>query len=93
MSPWIYPEKRSYNVQQMPMTEAAIHSGWLGDLYVSLGEPAGGGAWSVRVHDKPFVVWIWAGCFIMAFGGLLALSDRRYRRAPQASGVAEGQTA
>ena len=38
-----------------------------------------GGSWSVRVYYKPFVVWIWAGCAIMALGGLLALSDRRYR--------------
>jgi len=76
------PEKRVYNVQQMPMTEAAIDTTPLRDLYVSLGEPAGeGGAWSVRVYYKPFVVWIWAGCAIMALGGLLALSDRRYRLA------------
>ena len=76
------PEKRIYNVQKMPMTEAAIDTSPFRDLYVSLGEPAGeGGAWSVRVYYKPFVVWIWAGCAIMALGGLLALSDRRYRRA------------
>ncbi len=75
----LYPEKRVYNAQQMPMTEAAIDTGPFGDLYVSLGEPVDGGAWSVRVYTKPFVVWIWSGCFIMALGGLLALSDRRYR--------------
>ena len=76
------PEKRSYNVQNMPMTEAAIDTSPFRDLYVSLGEPAGSsGAWSVRVYYKPFVVWIWAGCAIMALGGLLALSDRRYRLA------------
>ncbi|OGA25140.1 MAG: c-type cytochrome biogenesis protein CcmF [Betaproteobacteria bacterium RIFCSPLOWO2_02_FULL_67_26] len=76
------PEKRIYNVQNMPMTEAAIESSPFRDLYVSLGEPAGSsGAWSVRVYYKPFVVWIWAGCAIMALGGLLALSDRRYRLA------------
>jgi cytochrome c-type biogenesis protein CcmF len=75
----LYPEKRIYNAQQMPMTEADIATGVLGDLYVSLGEPVGDGAWSVRVYVKPFVTWIWGGCFIMALGGLLALSDRRYR--------------
>jgi cytochrome c-type biogenesis protein CcmF len=73
------PEKRVYNAQQMPMTEAAIASGVLGDLYVSLGEPVGEGAWTLRVYHKPFVTWIWAGCLLMAFGGLAALSDRRYR--------------
>jgi len=75
----LYPEKRIYHAQQMPMTEAAIDTGVLGDLYVSLGEPVGDGAWSVRVYVKPFVTWIWGGCFIMALGGVLAISDRRYR--------------
>jgi cytochrome c-type biogenesis protein CcmF len=75
------PEKRVYRVRTMPMTEAAIYSGVLRDLYVSLGEPLEGGAWSVRVYYKPFVSWIWGGCLAMAFGGGLCLSDRRYRLA------------
>ena len=75
----LYPEKRVYNAQQMPMTEAAIDSGLFGDLYVSLGEPVAGGAWTVRVYHKPFVTWIWGGCLLMALGGLIALADRRYR--------------
>jgi cytochrome c-type biogenesis protein CcmF len=77
----LYPEKRIYNASGMPMTEAAIDTGVLRDLYVSLGEqiPDSNGAWSVRVYLKPFVIWIWAGCMMMAFGGLLALSDKRYR--------------
>lgn len=75
----LYPEKREYLVQTMPMTEAAINSGIFRDLYVSLGEPVSRGAWSVRVYYKPFVNWIWGGCFIMALGGLLAVTDRRYR--------------
>ena len=75
------PEKRMYRVQTNPMTEAAIATGLTGDLYVSLGEPVEGssGAWIVRVYVKPFVDWIWGGCLLMAFGGLLAASDRRYR--------------
>ena len=73
------PEKRVYRVQQMPMTEAAIDYGVTRDLYVSLGDRVGDGAWTVRVHVKPFIGWIWWGCLIMAFGGLLAASDRRYR--------------
>jgi cytochrome c-type biogenesis protein CcmF len=75
----LYPEKRQYLTSQMPMTEAAIDSGLFGDLYVSLGEPVDGGAWVVRVYSKPFVTWIWFGCILMALGGVLALSDRRYR--------------
>ncbi|MCC6303334.1 MAG: heme lyase CcmF/NrfE family subunit [Gammaproteobacteria bacterium] len=78
----MHPEKRVYTVQTMPMTEAAIDTGLLRDLYVSLGEPISGGAWSVRIYYKPFVDWIWGGCLLMALGGLLAISDRRYRLAP-----------
>ncbi len=74
------PEKRVYRVQQNPMTEASIDSGLTRDLYVSLGEEVDGGAWIVRVYVKPFIDWIWGGCLLMALGGLLAVTDRRYRR-------------
>jgi cytochrome c-type biogenesis protein CcmF len=77
----MFPEKRHYTVQNQAMTEAAIDSGLLRDLYVSLGEPLEGGAWSVRLYHKPFIDWIWGGCLIMAMGGVLAMSDRRYRLA------------
>jgi cytochrome c-type biogenesis protein CcmF len=73
------PQKRVYRVQTNPMTEAAIRPGLLRDLYVSLGEPVEGNAWIVRVYVKPFIDWVWAGCLMMAFGGLLAATDRRYR--------------
>ena len=63
------------------MTEADIDTGLTRDLYVSLGEPVGDGAWGVRVYHKPFVDWIWGGCLLMALGGFLALADRRYRAA------------
>jgi cytochrome c-type biogenesis protein CcmF len=78
------------------MTEAAIDTSPLRDIYVSLGDPLENGAWTVRVFYKPFVVWIWAGCAIMALGGLLALSDRRYRSvrrrevAPAMPGIVSG---
>ena len=58
----MYPEKRRYMVQSQTMTEAAIDSGLLRDLYVSLGEPLEAGAWSVRLYHKPFIDWIWGGC-------------------------------
>jgi cytochrome c-type biogenesis protein CcmF len=74
----LYPEKRSYTASQNVMTETAIDTGLFRDLYVSLGEPVGGQAWSVRVYYKPFVDWIWGGALLMALGGGLALSDRRY---------------
>lgn len=76
----LHPEKRVYNASGMPMTEAAIRTGLFRDLYVSLGEPIPGtDAWAVRVYIKPFVDWIWAGCLLMALGGIMAISDRRYR--------------
>jgi cytochrome c-type biogenesis protein CcmF len=75
----LYPEKRFYTVQQMPTTEAAIDRGFARDLYVSLGEATKDGAWVVRIQHKPFMGWIWAGCLVIAAGGLLAAVDRRYR--------------
>jgi cytochrome c-type biogenesis protein CcmF len=75
----MFPEKRIYNVQKNPMTEAAINTGFTRDLYVSLGEAVDNKAWVVRVQVKPFVDWIWGGCVLMALGGLLAVFDRRYR--------------
>src|SRR4029079_11129984 len=83
----LYPEKRMYVSGGMPMTEAAIESGAFGDRYVSLGEPLDGGAWTVRVYSKPFITWMWAGCLLMALGGFLALSDRRYRTATRRAGA------
>ncbi|HKW85393.1 MAG TPA: heme lyase CcmF/NrfE family subunit, partial [Burkholderiaceae bacterium] len=75
----MHPEKRTYRVQGSALTDAAIDRSLARDLYVSLGEPVEGGAWIVRVYVKPFVDWIWGGCLLMALGGALAASDRRYR--------------
>ncbi len=81
----LQPEKRLYRVQQNVMTEAAIERGFTRDLYVSLGEQTSPGRWLVRIQHKPFVGWIWAGCLIIALGGLLAAGDRRYRLARHAA--------
>ncbi len=75
----LYPEKRTYNASGMVMTEAAIDTGLFRDLYVALGEPLANEAWVVRAYHKPFVDWIWLGCILMAIGGILAVSDKRYR--------------
>jgi len=79
----MHPEKRFFVVQKTTMTEAAVDRGVFRDLYVALGDAADNSttAWTVRVQIKPFVDWIWAGCLLMAFGGVLAASDRRYRLA------------
>ena len=80
----LHPEKRTYISQAEPMTEAAIEPGFTHDLYVALGEPVGtDGAWTMRLQYKPLVRWIWLGPLMMAIGGLLAASDRRYRRSPR----------
>ncbi|MBC8651739.1 heme lyase CcmF/NrfE family subunit [Pseudomonas sp. MTM4] len=90
----LHPEKRLYTVQQMPMTEAGIDAGFTRDLYVALGEPLENGAWAVRVHIKPFVRWIWLGALMMSLGGVLSVSDKRYRvkvrtRVREALGMAQ----
>jgi cytochrome c-type biogenesis protein CcmF len=77
----MHPEKRSYASGGQVMTEAAIAPGITRDLYVALGEPLGGGSWAVRVHVKPFVRWIWLGAVLMALGGFVTATDRRFRRA------------
>jgi len=89
----MYPEKRSYTASGNVMTETAIDSGVFRDLYISLGEPVSGGAWSVRVYYKPCVSWIWGGALLMAMGGGLALSDRRYALAARKQREALAQKA
>ncbi len=73
----LYPQKRYYHVRGVSMTEAGIAPGFLHDLYISLGEPLGDGAWSVRLHIKAFVRWLWLGALLMAAGGFTAILDRR----------------
>ncbi len=62
------------------MTDASIDIRLSRDLYAALGEELGGGAWSMRVYYKPMIRWIWLGCLFMTFGGVLAVSDKRYRQ-------------
>jgi len=76
----LQPERRTYLVQTMGMTEAAIDPGLFRDVYVALGDPLPNNAWAVRVHYKPFVRWIWLGAIFMALGGTLTMLDKRYRR-------------
>jgi len=75
----LHPEKRTYRVQRNPMTEAGIDARLHRDLYLALGDPLGNDSWSVRFQYKPLVRFIWLGCIIMALGGLIAVSDKRYR--------------
>jgi len=76
----LQPERRTYLVQTMGMTEAAIDPGLFRDVYVALGDPLPNNAWAVRVHYKPFVRWIWLGAIFMSIGGIFTILDKRYRR-------------
>jgi cytochrome c-type biogenesis protein CcmF len=76
---FLQPEKRFYPVQAMPTTEAAIDQGLLRDLYLVIGDKQENGGYAVRGYIKPFANWLWLGVLIMALGGLLSLSDRRFR--------------
>jgi cytochrome c-type biogenesis protein CcmF len=74
------PEKRFYPVERQPTSEAGIDAGWLRDLYVVLGDPAGAeGGHTVRIYHNPLVMWIWAGVLMMGAAGALSLTDRRHR--------------
>jgi cytochrome c-type biogenesis protein CcmF len=81
------PQKRRYHRGGQVMTQVALRPGIARDLYVAMGEPLGDtGAWSMRIHIKPFVRWIWGGALLLAIGGMVSASDRRYwksRRAEQ----------
>ncbi len=77
----LLPQKRVYRVQRDPITQTAIGGGWRRELLVSMGEPLGDGAWSLRIQYKPLVRYVWLGTIFMALGGLIAMTDRRYRLA------------
>ncbi|KMK67185.1 heme lyase CcmF/NrfE family subunit [Puniceibacterium sp. IMCC21224] len=85
----LYPEKRTYPVAQMPTTEAAIDYRFLRDVYVVIGDEQQNGGWVIRTYIKPLANWIWGGCLLMALGGGLSLSDRRYRIAAGARKAAQ----
>jgi cytochrome c-type biogenesis protein CcmF len=74
------PEKRRYTAGNQVMTEAAIDPSITRDIYIAMGDTLDDGAWSVRVHIKPFVRWIWFGAIFMCIGAILSITDKRYKR-------------
>jgi cytochrome c-type biogenesis protein CcmF len=74
----LHPEKRAFTTAQNVTSETAIDRSIFRDLYVSLGDQAEGGGWTVRVYHKPLVNWIWLGALLMAIGGAFAVTDKRY---------------
>jgi cytochrome c-type biogenesis protein CcmF len=75
----LHPERRNYWVQRSTLTEAGIASGWNMDLFVALSKDVGGGRWSVRAQLRPLIDWVWLSAAFMALGGVIAVTDRRYR--------------
>ena len=73
------PQIRTYQVQTEPMTEAAIDTNVVRDVFVALGEPLGDNAWSLRLQVKPLIGFLWLGSGLMVLGGVFAITDRRYR--------------
>jgi cytochrome c-type biogenesis protein CcmF len=87
------PQIRTYQVQTQPMTEAAIDTNLVRDVFVALGEPLGDDAWSVRLRVKPLISFLWLGAGLMALGGLVAITDRRYRATVRQTAPAAAQAA
>ncbi|HUA56181.1 MAG TPA: heme lyase CcmF/NrfE family subunit [Candidatus Sulfotelmatobacter sp.] len=73
------PSKRLYDAPRQATTETAIRTTGLADLYIALGDPDDKGGWGVRIYHNVLVPWIWGGAVVMMLGGLLSLSDRRFR--------------
>ncbi|WP_439924857.1 heme lyase CcmF/NrfE family subunit [Nitrobacter sp. JJSN] len=73
------PSKRNFTTRAASTTEAALLTRGVSQLYISLGDTADNGSVAVRIYHKPMVLLIWFGPVLMAFGGVLSLSDRRLR--------------
>jgi cytochrome c-type biogenesis protein CcmF len=75
----VHPERRFFALQNQTTSVTAIRTNPIADLYVALGEPAESGGWTIRAYWKPMISWIWGGALVMAFGGVVSLTDRRWR--------------
>jgi cytochrome c-type biogenesis protein CcmF len=91
------PEQRRFPVAGTDMTQTAIHTNGFNDIYAVIGDADGKGGWTVRLYDNPLAPLIWFGAAVMVLGGVVSLSDRRYRigapfrrRLPQGAAPAAG---
>ena len=75
----MHPEKRFFPLEKGTQTDVAIRTNLLADVYAVIGDPDGKGGYTLRLYYNPLVPWIWLGAAVMAFGGLVSLSDRRHR--------------
>ena len=76
----LYPQKRLYTASGTPTSHMGIDGRFLRDLFTTLGDQRENGSWSMTVYVKPFVRWIWIGTIFIAFGGVLAVTDKLYRQ-------------
>jgi cytochrome c-type biogenesis protein CcmF len=84
----LYPESRTFWVQQQTRKVAGIYNRYGTDLFIALGDDLGAGRWSFRAQIRPLITLLWLGPLFMALGGALAWSDRRYRMARAAARAA-----
>ncbi|MDZ4791484.1 MAG: heme lyase CcmF/NrfE family subunit [Hyphomicrobiales bacterium] len=75
----LFSERRFYQVRRFQTTEAGIHTNLISNVYVAMGEKNNNNEWTVRAYYHPLATWIWFGPMIMALGGFVSLSDRRFR--------------
>ena len=75
----LHPERRMYTMPPRPTTNAAIHTNLIGDLYAVIGDADEKGGYVTRLYYNPLVPWIFIGAGIIALGGFVSLTDRRYR--------------
>jgi len=75
----MHPEKRFFPLENGNQTDVAIRTNLLADVYAVIGDADGKGDYTLRLYYNPLVPWIWLGAAVMAFGGLVSLSDRRHR--------------
>jgi cytochrome c-type biogenesis protein CcmF len=92
----LYPQSRTFWVQQQTRKVAGIYNRYGTDLFIALGDDLGAGRWSFRAQIRPLITLLWLGPLFMALGGALALSDGRYRLARAAAreglaGAAHGE--
>ena len=73
------PAKRIFVMRGQQTSEAGIKTFGLGQLYLSIGDPAPDQPVALRAYWKPFVLLIWLGGLVMGLGAAFSLSDRRLR--------------
>jgi cytochrome c-type biogenesis protein CcmF len=75
----LFSELRYYTVRRSQTTEAGIYTNLFSNVYLAIGEKNGSKEWTVRAYYHPLAPWIWFGPLVMALGGFVSLSDRRFR--------------